>query len=88
MKHLLTTLCLAAFSFMAMAQPTTIPQLQPEVFELIDLEVPEMAEVKAHYESGDNTPISAKFVDSHSDNSMKLEVKVGKDKKRILEYTL
>ena len=37
---------------------------------------------------GDNAPISASFVDEYTGNSMKLEVKVGKDKKRTLEFTL
>ena len=37
---------------------------------------------------GDNIPISASFVDDYTGNSMKLEVKVGKNKKRTLEYAL
>ena len=37
---------------------------------------------------GDNIPISAKFVGDYNESSVKLEVKVGKDKKRILEYNL
>ena len=59
MKHLLTTLCLLACTLTATAQPTTIPQLQPEVFELIDLETPAMAEVKTFYENGNHTAAAA-----------------------------
>lgn len=39
-------------------------------------------------EPGDEPSISASFIDGYSANSMKLEVKVGKEKKRILGYTL
>lgn len=37
---------------------------------------------------GNEIPISASFIGGYSEDSMKLEVKVGKDKKRILEYQL
>ena len=52
MKNLFISLCLMALCLAAPAQPTTVPQLQSEVFELIDLDAPAMAEVKSFYEKG------------------------------------
>ena len=40
-------------------------------------------------EAGDNPSISAKFLDKgYNANGVKIQVKVGKDKKRTLSYTL
>lgn len=59
MKHIILTLCLFMTGLLCLAQQTTTPELRAEVFDLIDLDTPEMAQVKACHERGDDKGAAA-----------------------------
>ena len=69
MRNLFLSICIATLCISAQAQPTTVPQLQEKVFELIDLDTPAMKDVKSFYEKGNTRKAAEALLKYYKDRT-------------------